>query len=41
MLYRKASGKSTKGKSQKMNWKDFADSLYIAEARWEDEPKKV
>jgi len=41
MLYKKKSGKSTKGKSQDMNWKDFTDPLYVAEAKWENKPKKV
>ncbi len=40
-MSRGSSGGSKKGKSQEMNWKDWADVTCVAEPRWEEEPKKI
>ena len=41
MAPKATSRNSKKGKSQDMNWEDWADQFCVAEPGWEDEPKKV
>ena len=40
-MLRGSGGGSKKGKSQEMNWKDWADITCVAESRWQEEPKKI